>query len=214
MVAGVKLLWIEGAVDIMKTFFEYLDRTDDYLWLSETTIVGTDGGKPKHSEWSRNDLFYFDVEGDDCSPKWCYLVWFEELKSNSYEVEFKRGSNNSKDERRGVGIKVIGAVFYAIGEFIKKNNPDYLIWSPSKTKTANPVTGIITNPEGRRDAYDIFAIKCLFPSYVSVKINQWMRRDIYEREYVPKGYPSIPENLTMESSPLEKKKFLQNIRAV
>ena len=41
-----------------------------------------------------------------------------------------------------------------------------------------------------------------------------MRRDIYEREYVPKGYPSIPENLTMESSPLEKKKFLQNIRAV
>jgi len=198
----------------MKTFFEYLKLKDDYLWLSETTIVRTDVIKPKYSEWSRYNLFYFDVEGDDCSPNICYLVYFEELKSNSYEVEFRRGSNNSKDERRGVGMLVLGAVFYAIDEFVKNNKPDYLIWSPSKTKTANPVTGIITNPNGRRDAYDILAIKVLFPSYVSVKINEWMRKDIYEREYVPKGYPSIPENLTIESSPLEKKKFIQNIRAV
>ena len=203
----------------MKTFFEYLEQRDDYLWLSDyeaiiESIVGSDVGKPKYSEWIRNNLFYFDVEGDVCSPNWCYLVYFEELASNAYEVEFRRGSNNSKDERRGVGIQVLGAVFYAIREFIEKNNPDYLKWIPSKTKTPNPVTGEIRNPEGRRDAYDILSIKNIFPEYVSVRINEWMRRDIYERDYVPKGYPSIPENLTIDSSSVKKKQFLQNIRAV
>jgi len=41
-----------------------------------------------------------------------------------------------------------------------------------------------------------------------------IRKDIYDKQYVAKGFPSIPENLTTESSPLEKKKFLQNIRDV
>jgi hypothetical protein len=48
--------------------------------------------------------------------------------------------------------------------------------------------------------------------YVSIYVNNWMRRDIYEAFYVPKGYPSIPENLTTSSSSVEKKNFLQSIR--
>jgi hypothetical protein len=99
-------------------------------------------------------------------------------------------------------------------EFIQKNNPYYLTWEPIITRTVNPVTGKVTNPEGRKSVYEIFAIKSLFPLYVSVKLNEWIRKDIYDKQYVAKGFPSIPENLTTESSPLEKKKFLQNIRDV
>ena len=111
-------------------------------------------------------------------------------------------------------MKGNGAVQYAIMEFIKQRNPDQLIWSPVKTKTVNPVTGRITNPEGRKEVYEIFAIKSLFPLYVSVKANEWIRRDIYDRDYVSKGYPTIPVNMTTSSNSVEKKKLLQNIRSI
>ena len=182
----------------------------DHEFIIES--LGSDGGKPKQSEWRLNNLFYFNVDGDDCGSEWCYSVHFEELLSNEYEVEFKRGSNNSKDERRGVGVQVLGAVCYAIYEFIKNMNPDSLKWSPAKTKTPNPVTGIIRNPEGRRDVYDMYFVRNIFPEYVSVKMNEWMRREIYERDYVKWGYPSIPDNLTIDSSNVEKKQFIEEIR--
>ncbi len=203
----------------MINFISYLEQRDVDFWfrhcemISEMTMDEIALRKPKYSEW-RGDFFYFDVEGDDCSPKWCYFVWFEQLpKSNSYEISFKR-MNETKDERRGVGNQVMGAVQYAIMEFIKQRNPDQLIWSPVKTKTVNPVTGRITNPEGRKEVYEIFAIKSLFPLYVSVKANEWIRRDIYDRDYVSKGYPAIPVNMTTSSNSVEKKKLLQNIRSI
>ena len=182
----------------------------DWL-LIEMGISEIEARKPKHSEWS-GDLFYFDVEGDDCSPKYCYFVYFEELsKRNAYEVEFSRLNNKSKDERRGVGNEVFNAVKYAILEFIRKKNPEYLTWSPVKTKVVNPMTGQVTNPEGRRDVYEGFAVRSLFPMYVSVRVNEWMRRDIYDRDYVSSGYPSIPDNMS-SASLRERKEFLDKIR--
>lgn len=181
--------------------------------INEMSAAEIEANPPKYSEWRGDEIFNFDVEGDDCSPKWCYSAYFEEIKTNSYELEFRRLGNNSKDVRKGVGIKVIMAVMYAIMEFIKKKNPEVLSWSPVKTKTANPVTGQIKNPEGRRDVYDNFAIKSLLPIYVSLEANEWMRKDIYERDYVTKGYPPIPDSLTTASPTQEKKAFLQKIRA-
>jgi len=187
-------------------------------WLSDYELInesleGGSGGKPKSCAWGQNNLFYFNVEGDNCGSDWCYSVYFEELLSNEYEVEFRRGSNNSKDENRGGGVEVLGAVCYAIKEFIKIMNPDSLKWSPAKTKTPNRVTGKIRNPEGRRDVYDMYFVKNIFPAYISVKMNEWMRRDIYDRDYVKWGYPSIPDELTIGSSGVDKKQFMQEIRA-
>jgi hypothetical protein len=192
----------------MQTFIEFIESQEDsFLW--EMTGFEAEVKKPPASEWYKDFFFYFDVEGDNCTPKYCYHVYFEPIAKNSYEIEFRRLMNNSKDERRGVGIKVLGAVKYALMEFVKNKNPDLLQWSPAKTKIPNPVTGNVTNPDGRRDAYENFAINNLFPRYVSVKTNQWIRSDIYERDYASKGYPQIPENL---NNIAQKKQFIQQIR--
>jgi hypothetical protein len=202
----------------MKTFFEYLERRDDYLWLSdyesisEMSITELETRKPKDGNWLSPSQYQFNVEGDNCGNEFCYDVFFggDSLKTT---ISFKRASKY-KDERLGFGNQVFNGVQYAMMEFIQKNNPYYLTWEPIITRTVNPVTGKVTNPEGRKSVYEIFAIKSLFPLYVSVKLNEWIRKDIYDKQYVAKGFPSIPENLTTESSPLEKKKFLQNIRDV
>jgi len=190
------------------------------LWLennhliNEITSTEIEALPPKDFLWKGDQVFYFNVEGDDCEGKFCYWVFFEDIKKNAYEVEFRRLGNNSKDERKGVGMKVFMAVMYAINQFIKNKNPEFLSWSPAKTKTPNPVTGQIANPEGRKHVYEGFAVKSLFPSYVSVKVNEWIRKDIYQTMFVPKGYPPIPENLTVTSPLQVKKEFLEKIRSL
>jgi hypothetical protein len=115
--------------------------------------------------------------------------------------------------RGGFGDKVFDGVRYAILEYIQNNKPEYLSWSPVRTSTPNPVTGKVTNPEGRKSVYEIFAIKSLFPElYVSAQVNQWMRRDLYDKLVAEKKYPAIPTNLTNQSNPSEKKKMLRKIR--
>ena len=214
----------------MHDFISFLERRDGDLWLShyetisEMSMAEIEARKPKDGEWLKDDVYGFNVEGDECQDyelpidydnfpnklKQCYIVSFSGGSKTS--VSFNRGTRGYNDERRGVGNQVFMGVQYAIMEFIKKRNPNYLKWEPIKTTTSNPVTGAVRNPEGRRDAYEIFAIKSLLPMYVSVNVNEWMRRDIYEAFYVTKGYPSIPENLTTSSSSVEKKNFLQSIR--
>ena len=205
----------------MYNFISFLERRDDDLWfrhyetISEMSMAELEARKPKDGRWEDSTTFVFNIEGDDCGgsgpmDERCYKVVFNYM-GPYVDVSFKR-NNEYKDERRGFGSQVFMGVQYAIMEFVKKNNPDYLVWNPIKTSTPNPVTGQITNPEGRRDAYEIFAIKSLLPMYVSKEVNVWMRRDIYEKEFVPEGYPPIPEGLSTDSSPLEKKKFLQSIR--
>jgi len=202
----------------MYNFISFLERRDDDLWfrhyetISEMSLAELEARKPKDGHWLSPSQYQFNIEGDDCGNKFCYDVFFggDSLKTT---ISFKRASNY-KDERLGFGNEVFNGVQYAIMEFIRNKNPSYLTWQPIITRAVNPVTGKVTNPEGRKSAYEIFAIKSLFPLYVSVKMNEWIRKDIYDKQYVAKGFPSIPENLTTESSPLEKKKFLQTIRDV
>ena len=198
----------------MYNFISFLERRDDDLWfrhyetISEMSVAEVEARKPKDGHWSDDNNFHFNVEGDECGKEYCYKVSIR----NGY-IAFSR-NESYKDVRGGFGVKVFDGVHYAIWEYIKKNNPNYLSWSPVATTVANPVTGKVTNPEGRKAVYEIFAIKSLFPDlYVSVIENQWINRKLYDSDYVAgKKYPPVPEGLTNDSSPSEKKKFLQELR--
>ena len=173
------------------------------------TATEVEARKPKDGEWIDQNHYGFNVEGDDCessSDKYCYIVIIYDG-----DISFKR--NNSYDDvRGGFGDKVFDGVRYAILEYIKKNNPAQLSWVPIRNKKPNPVTGRI-NYEARKSAYEIFAIKSLFPDfYVSTIVNYWMRRDLYDKLVAEKGYPAIPTNLTNQSNSIQKKKMLQEIR--
>ena len=213
----------------MYNFISFLERRDDDLWfrhyetISEMSMAELETRKPKDGRWENDNTYVFNVEGDDsfetlvrCGFPHCYVVNFSRQDDHTFISFNRRGRGREyKDERRGFGNQVFIGVQYAIMEFVKKNNPSSLAWSPIKTQAANPVTGKITNPEGRRDAYEIMALKSLFPDlYVSTEMNRWIRRDIYDKEYVQKqGFPEIPQGLTNASNPSEKKKILAKIRS-
>jgi len=199
----------------MYDFISYLSKRDSDLWLShyetisEMSATEVEARKPKDGEWLDQNHYGFNVEGDDCessSDKYCYIV-----SIFSGDISFKR-NNSYNDVRGGFGDKVFDGVRYAILEYIKKNNPEKLSWIPIPNTTPNPVTGII-DFEARKSAYEIFAIKSLFPDfYVSTKVNNWMRRDLYDKLVAEKGYPAIPTTLTNQSKSIQKKKMLQEIR--
>lgn len=203
----------------MYDFISYLCERDCDLYISnldfimERSVAEVESIKPKDSRWLNSYTYNFNVDGDNCGSQLspCYSVSFSDLKKPS--VSFYR-NGSTKDVRGGFGPRVFDGVFYAIWEFIKKNSPDSLDWSPRAKDSKNPITGEIENPQGREKAYDIFSIKSLFPDYyVSPNKNYWISREIYENSYVSKGYPEIPEELTVSSNPGEKRKFLEKIRS-
>jgi len=206
---------------MMYNFISFLERRDSDLWfrhyetMSEMNMTELETRKPKDGHWENDTTYAFNVEGDDCGLANCYIVDFLGFPETKISFNRRSGSEKYMDERRGLGNEVFIGVQYAIMEFIKNKNPSSLAWLPIKTQVANPVTGKITNPEGRRDAYEIMALKSLFPDlYVSTKMNLWIRRDIYDKDYVQKqGYPEIPQGLTNASNPSEKKKILAKIRS-
>ena len=65
----------------------------------------------------------------------------------------------------------------------------------------------------RKQIYENLTKQALFPNrYVSMEENSWIRRDAYDKLYVPHGYPALPEGLTDESSPAEKTRALEKMR--
>jgi hypothetical protein len=204
----------------MLDFISFLGKRDEDLYyhhlevVLERSVAEVESNPPKDGAWIDNNHFGFNVEGDEeglRENQRRYMVAFGGLPNTS--ISFSREGSYG-DHRGGFGTKVFDGVFYAIWEFIKKNNPRSISWSPIQRTSANPVKGKITNPAAREKAYEIFSIKSLFPDYyVSTQPNQWISRSVYDNEYVPKGYPAIPEGLTVDSNPGAKKKFLEMMRA-
>lgn len=204
----------------MLDFISFLGKRDEDLYyrhlevVLERSVAEVESNPPKDGAWLDNNIFGFNVEGDEDGLRENerrYKVSFGRLPNTT--ISFSRNSSYG-DHRGNFGPKVFDGVFYAIWEFIKKNNPRSIGWAPIQKTSVNPVKGTVTNPAAREKAYEIFSIKSLFPDYyVSIQPNQWISRSVYDKEYVPKGYPAIPEGLTMDSNPGAKKKFLEMMRA-
>jgi len=214
----------------MFNFIDFLHERDDNLYMNFFDIIiersesEIENIQPKDGHWKKIQSgfgeYVFNVEGDDCviygvknDP--CYKVTISGNDNDhnyGVSIAFTRGSSYS-DYRGEFGSKVFDGVHKAIYEYIKQNKPIALNWSPISRTSVNPVTGAITNPEARSKAYEIWSIKSLFPEkYVSFKPNLWISRELYDKFYVPQGFPAVPKDLTSESTPGNKNKFLKKMR--
>ena len=200
----------------MYDFISFLSKRDSSLFIEnyeaiyEMSVTEVESLQPKDGKWYNKNTYAFNVEGDECGTKDqpCYTVTI----GDDGAVAFQRSKSYS-DNNAGFGPRVFEGVHYAIWEYVKKNNPEHLSWAPVSKTSVNKRTGKVENPEARKKVYEIFALKSLFPDlYLSPTKNFWVRRDIYEKTYVERGYPAIPENLTTNSDIKSKKEFLNQIR--
>lgn len=174
--------------------------------------------QPKDGRWeppldkpSGSYSFYFNVPGDNCGTpaEPCYTVYIENTEYGA-SVSFAR-NDSIEDSNKGVANEVFMSVLKALSEFIDAKHPVELGWiSVTKTKI-NPITGELTNPNAREHIYEKWALRNLFPDrYVPIDSSNWVRRDIYDSNYVRSlGYPPVPKGVTGSSS-LSQKKIAYN----
>ncbi len=172
----------------MKTFadFDSIRRLDELLNPGELS-------RPKNGHWmtpvhSKNDFYeyQFDVEGEDCGEERCYYVEID-ASDNTAEISFAHAHTHYADRpNSGAGLGVMGGVIFAIKEWLSHHSPEYIEWFPNMGSAG-------ANPMSRANVYAKWAARNLFPKYLPKDDTMWIRRDIYEQKYVPRGYPAPPD---------------------
>jgi hypothetical protein len=215
----------------MLNFTSFLESRDEDLWWNYLDVIFERNEdeianiQVKDGNWGKNDngnvVYRFNIEGDNCAganpykgSEPCYVVTFagDDLNPNvGVSVSFSRAQSYG-DYRGGFGPKVFDAVRKAIYEYIKMRNPAALYWNPvQRDSEAEP--GKANTPNARQGAYEIWSVKALWPEkYVSFRENEWLRRDLYDKFYVSKGFPKVPDNLDKNSLPGDKRKALRAFR--
>lgn len=150
---------------------------------------------PKNGHWifdhSNRAEYGYDTDKDPCPKSPCHIVYFIK-QHGGVTIGFKPAhSRHEQDERLQFAQYDVGnAVMYATKEYIEKHNPTFIAWSPTRKTRSD------RNPEARRKIYAIAIQRALFPQYVPADPqspdhpSRWVRRDIYEKEFASKGYPS------------------------
>lgn len=212
----------------MMKFSEYIDFRWDKLITEDL-----DQHQPLDGYWEKpldqldqygTARYFFSVAGDDCkqhvgnNPNTpCYAVNISGNPASEVSVSFSRRGSYS-DQHRGVGMDVFRAVLKAMNDYIKAKKPAALSWSPVLKSQANPHTtnperaGKIINPEARKHVYEKWATRHLFPDkYVGLE-NKWIRRDLYDKDYVPNGFPPVPPEVGGDASPSVKAATLEDMQ--
>lgn len=115
------------------------------------------------------------------------------------------------DSPKGFGVQVFMGVLKAVKEYIDARNPVAFNWSPVRRRGG--LAGKTKTPEARKVIYEHWAINNMFPKhYVSLKENEWVRRDIYDRSFVQHGYPKVPEDIDQETHTNIKENALTQMR--
>jgi len=180
-----------------------LDFWEMYYDLELERLIneGVDDHEPLDGRWDRpledsrgGNVYRFNVSGDSCgSPnRPCYQVNVSGSAENGVSISFSRDGSYS-DEHRGVGMEVFRGVLKGLGEYITSQKPVSLTWSAVTKSVPHPVTGKITNPEARAHVYEAWALRHLFPDKYVGMDGKWIRRDVYDNDYVTKGFPPVPE---------------------
>ena len=172
----------------------------------------TDGRWDRPLEGNDSNVYRFNIASDPCGSQSrpCYQV---NLNNHNGEVSisFSRDGSHS-DQYRGVGLEVFKSVLKALIEYITVKKPNKLSWSAIRKSVANPSSGKITNPEARAHVYEAWALRHLFPEKYVGMDGQWLRRDIYDKEWVPNGFPPIPDNINDNSPSGEKRRVLEDLQ--
>lgn len=166
-------------------------------------------GSPK----DRDNKFYFNVDGDDCSKcGGCY----PESKKRVYSVKIDKEYDgitisfyrcySTSGSNQGVFTDVINGVLYAISQYVLKHRPTSLKWSAvSKGEFA-------VNRQARASIYDKWSIRHLFPDKYVKAGGKWVRRDVYDSQYVRvQNKPAVPDWVKEDSSPGEKKRAMEEM---
>lgn len=188
--------------------------------LERLIAEGVEDHQPADARWDRplsdsdsGNVYRFNVSGDDCGTESrpCYQVNVSGTPANGVSISFSRNGSYS-DEHRGVGMEVFKGVLKGLSEYVQTLKPSRLSWSAVTKSVPNPHTGKIVNPEARAHVYEAWALRYLFPDKYIGMSGQWLRRDIYDSEYVPNGYPPVPEGLDGSSSSTAKRKALEEMQ--
>jgi hypothetical protein len=152
--------------------------------------------------------FEFNIDEDPCGSQTvpCYSVTMGK-SGNGWSFAFQRkGTYESASATGGAKLQGTGAdnpriagILYAYGKFIKEKSPREMRWMPTTTS--------------RSHLYDRWMNSNLFPDrYVKIDEDKWVRRDVYDQEYVPTGYPKVPSDITMDSPARAKKEALKKMQ--
>lgn len=202
----------------MRDFLDYIfDQELDQL------LEGVESYQPLDGKWDQDGSTYrFNVSGDGCDTcpctqgtdgvGRCYSLEITDYGGDrGVSIAFYRGGSTS-DMRKNVGMDVFKGVLKGLSEYISAHKPASIRWSAVRKSSVNPLTRTIVNPEARAHVYEGWAVRHLFPEkYVGMQ-GKWIRRDIYDKEYVSTGYPPVPEGLTDASNPGEKKQALESMK--
>ena len=210
----------------MLKFRDFLDLQLPYAELfAEGVIEDLEAHQPKDGRWkqppssSGQSEYVFNVAGEeDCteySP--CYSVKFYGSQSGSSSISFSR-EGSYDDTSRMNHIEVIRGVLKAITAYVKSTNPIGLDWTPVSKSKKNDRTGDFVNPNARETIYRGWAIRHLFPEKYVGGIqfpgndeNLWIRRNVYDKIFVPLGMPPIPDDISDESPSGLKLKTLESL---
>lgn len=152
---------------------------------------------PKNGHWygsPDNAQYGFDSEKDPCPRSPCFRINFRKQGNDVVSVSFWPKSGGTTDRGKFAQYEIGNAVAYAVNDFVKTNNPIALSWFPvEKTSTDR-------NPEARKHIFATWMKRNMFPKYVPADPRNpdyptlWVRRDVYDQEFTPHGYP-IPDEL-------------------
>jgi hypothetical protein len=169
--------------------------------------------------------FFFNVEKtdpttgqkvkDSCSSgggdHHVYAVVFSGSDFNKISISFSR-CGSYRDFDGGYGAQVFMGVAKAISKYAQVRKPARFFWSPVPRST-HQKAGQAQTLNARKNVYERMSVGNMFPEkYVSIKENEWLRRDLYDKHYVPVGYPKIPEDMTNASHNKLKKQAVDDLR--
>lgn len=194
----------------------------DFLFLTDLELIfeAVEDHQPLHGRWERplathsgSNSYRFNVSGDNCGDEAnpCYKVNVNGNPAEGVTISFYRAGSTA-DAHKGVGLEVFKGVLKALSEYVTTHRPAKLGWSAVSKSVPNPVSGKIQNPEARAHVYEGWALRHLFPDkYVGMQ-GQWIRRDLYEKNYVSNGYPPVPEGVTGDSPASVKARALEAMK--
>jgi len=140
-----------------------------------------------------------------------YGVTFNGSDFNKVSIAFNRCGSYS-DFDGGYGAQVFMGVAKAISKYAQVRKPARFSWSPVPRSTRQK-PGQAQTREARKNVYERMAVGNMFPEkYVSIEENEWLRRDLYDKHYVPAGYPEVPEDMTSSSHNKLKKQAVDDLR--
>lgn len=191
---------------------------------SDLLMEGVGEKRPKDGFWRYSEAdgspkdgdnnFYFNVDGDDCSK--CSNGCSPQSKKRVYRVSIGKGyesitvsffrCDSTSGSDQGVFTDVINGVLYAISEYVLKHRPVKISWS------AVSKSGLSINPQARASIYEKWSIRYLFPDKYVKAGTYWVRRDVYDSQYVAMmNKPAVPDWVKEDSNPGVKKRAMEEM---